>query len=325
MKHPILVTGGAGYIGSHTVKELVKQKFDVVVYDNMSSGHKWAVDRKAKLVVGDILDTKKLEDTFKKYMPRAVIHFAGLIEVGESVNNPQKYYINNVVGTLSLLEAMINTKIKTIVFSSSAAVYGNPEKTPIKEDDKKEPTNPYGHTKKIIEDILYDYSAAYGVNSVSLRYFNAAGADKEGKIGESHNPETHLIPRVLNSLINEKEIGVFGNTYKTCDGSCLRDYVHVEDLAQAHILALKFLKKYKGKFAFNLGSGAGFTVKQVIKSAEKVTNKTSKVSIKPKREGDPASLLADIAKAKKLLKWSPKVSEVDYILETAWYWEHNKK
>ncbi|NTU69703.1 UDP-glucose 4-epimerase GalE [bacterium] len=321
----ILVAGGAGYIGSHTVKELIKQKYSVIIYDNLSSGHKWAVDKKAKLVVGDLLDTKKLEDTLKKFKPQAVIHFAGVIEVGESVENPHKYYINNVVGTLSLLEAMINAKVHNIVFSSSAAVYGNPVTTPIKESDLKEPTNPYGHTKKIIEDILYDYSVAYGINSVSLRYFNAAGADKTGDIGESHNPETHLIPRVLNSLIEEEEIGIFGCSYKTSDGTCLRDYIHVDDLAQAHILAIKYLKSNKGKFAFNLGSGAGFTVKEVIKSAENVTNKKAKISVKPRRQGDPTTLLADITKAKKELRWSPKYSDIDYILETAWHWEQNKK
>jgi UDP-glucose 4-epimerase len=324
MKKPILVTGGAGYIGSHTVKELIKQKFEVVVYDNLSSGHKWAVDKKAKLVVGDLLDTKKLENTFKKYKPQAVIHFAGLIEVGESVENPQKYYINNIVGTLSLLDAMIKTKIKNIVFSSSAAVYGNPVTIPIKENDIKEPTNPYGHTKKIIEDILNDYSVAYGISSVSLRYFNASGADKEGKLGESHSPETHLIPRILDSLIKEREIGIFGNTYKTKDGTCIRDYIHVEDLALAHILAINFLKENKGKFAFNLGSGKGFSVKEIIKSAENVTDRKAKIAVKPKRKGDPAVLLADISLAKKKLRWSPRYSEIDYILETAWDWEQKK-
>ena len=322
---PILVTGGAGYIGSHTVKELVRTKHKVVVYDNLTKGHKWAVDKKADLVVGDLLDNQKLEKVFLKYKPEAVIHFAGLIEVGESVLDPQKYYINNIVGTLSLLEAMVKTKVKKIVFSSSAAVYGNPQKTPIKEEDLKIPTNPYGNTKKIIEDILKDYGRAYDVSSVSLRYFNAAGADKDGQLGEVHDPETHLIPKILDSLIKSKEIGIFGSNYKTPDGTCVRDYIHVEDLAQAHILAIKYLKNKKGKFEFNLGSGKGFSVKEIIKNSERVTGIKAKISVKPKREGDPATLLADISKAKRQLKWGPKYSDLDYIIETAWNWEQHKK
>ncbi len=322
---PILVTGGAGYIGSHTVKELVRTKHKVVVYDNLSKGHKWAVDKKADLVVGDLLENQKLEKVFLKYKPEAVIHFAGLIEVGESVQDPQKYYLNNVVGTLSLLEAMVKTKIKKMVFSSSAAVYGSPLKTPIKENDLKIPTNPYGNTKKIIEDILKDYEQAYGISNVSLRYFNASGADKEGRLGEVHDPETHLIPRILDSLIKSKEIGIFGVNYKTPDGTCVRDYIHVEDLAQAHILAINYLKDKKGKFEFNLGSGKGFSVKEIIENAERVTGIKAKVSVKPKREGDPAILLADISKAKRQLKWSPKYSDLDYIIETAWNWEQSKK
>ncbi|MDI6602223.1 MAG: UDP-glucose 4-epimerase GalE [Thermoanaerobacteraceae bacterium] len=316
----ILVTGGAGYIGSHTVRRLIKKGYDVVVYDNLTKGHEWAV-KDSKLVVGDISDHDRVCNVIKKYGVDSVIHFAAYSLVGESMEDPQMYYINNVGGTMSLLKAMMDCGVKKIVFSSTAAVYGEPEEVPIKEESRLNPTNVYGRTKLIIENILKDYDMAYGLKYVSLRYFNAAGADDAGDIGEDHYPETHLIPLVLKTAKGErKDIKIYGTDYSTPDGTCIRDYIHVNDLADAHILALEYLRENRSN-VFNLGNGSGFSVKEVIDTAEKVTSRNIKRIETERRPGDPVVLIADSEKIKKVLGWKPQYTELDKIIETAWRWE----
>lgn len=316
----ILVTGGAGYIGSHTVRRLIKKGYDVVVYDNLTKGHEWAV-KDSKLVVGDISDHDRVCNVIKEYGVDSVIHFAAYSLVGESMEDPQMYYINNVGGTMSLLKAMMDCGVKKIVFSSTAAVYGEPEEVPIKEESRLNPTNVYGRTKLIIENILKDYDMAYGLKYVSLRYFNAAGADDAGDIGEDHYPETHLIPLVLKTAKGErKDIKIYGTDYSTPDGTCIRDYIHVNDLADAHILALEYLRENRSN-VFNLGNGSGFSVKEVIDTAEKVTSRNIKRIETERRPGDPAVLIADSEKIKKVLGWKPQYTELDKIIETAWRWE----
>lgn len=320
----ILVTGGAGYIGSHTVSALVKSGHKVVVYDNLSNGHKKAVDPKAILVVGDLADSKLLNSVFKKYNIDAVIHFAGFIQVGESVTNPAKYFYNNFCFGINLLETMVKNKVKYIVFSSSAAVYGNPTKVPIQEDDLKEPINTYGLTKLMFERALFSYDRAYGLKYCALRYFNAAGASSEGLIGEDHSPETHIIPLILEVALGRKSsFEVFGNDYPTKDGTCIRDYIHVEDLAFAHIAALNKLVKKQISSIYNLGLGKGFSNIEVIRAVEKVTKQKIKIIIKPKREGDPTSLVADPNLAKRELNWKPKYQNIEEIIATAWQWQKN--
>lgn len=319
----ILVTGGAGYIGSHTVRRLRKKGYDVVVYDNLSKGHRWAV-KDAELVVGDILDYARVCEVIKKYGIDSVIHFAAYSLVGESMQDPQMYYVNNVSGTISLLRAMINCGVKKIVFSSTAAVYGEPEEVPIKEDSRLNPTNVYGRTKLMIESILRDYDMAYGLKYVALRYFNAAGADDKGDIGEDHTPETHLIPLVLKAAKGEREdIKIFGTDYNTPDGTCVRDYIHVNDLADAHVLALESLKEGRSN-VYNLGNGNGFSVKQVIEVAEKVTGKSINKVESDRRPGDPAVLIASSEKIRKELGWRPVYTDLEKIIQTAWDWELNK-
>ncbi|SHF45380.1 UDP-glucose 4-epimerase [Caldanaerobius fijiensis DSM 17918] len=319
----ILVTGGAGYIGSHTVRRLRKKGYDVVVYDNLSKGHRWAV-KDAELVVGDILDYARVCEVIKKYGIDSVIHFAAHSLVGESMQDPQMYYVNNVSGTISLLRAMINCGIKKIVFSSTAAVYGEPEEVPIKEDSRLNPTNVYGRTKLMIENILRDYDMAYGLKYVALRYFNAAGADDKGDIGEDHTPETHLIPLVLKAAKGEREdIKIFGTDYNTPDGTCIRDYIHVNDLADAHVLALESLREGRSN-VYNLGNGSGFSVKQVIEVAEKVTGKSIKKVESDRRPGDPAVLIASSEKIRRELGWKPVYTDLEKIIQTAWNWELNK-
>lgn len=319
----ILVTGGAGYIGSHTVRRLRGKGYDVVVYDNLSKGHRWAV-KDAELVVGDILDYAKVCEVIKKYGIDSVIHFAAFSLVGESMQDPQMYYVNNVSGTISLLRAMINCGVKKIVFSSTAAVYGEPKEVPIEEDSPLNPTNVYGRTKLMIESILKDYEMAYGLKCVILRYFNAAGADDKGDIGEDHSPETHLIPLVLKAAKGEREnIRVFGSNYNTPDGTCIRDYIHVNDLADAHILALESLREGRSNI-YNLGNGNGFSVKEVIKAAEKVTGKSIKQVDDDRRAGDPAVLIASSEKIKRELGWSPVYTDLEAIIQTAWDWEIKK-
>ena len=314
----IMVSGGAGYIGSHMVLELVRKGYEVIVVDNLEKGHKEAV-KEAKLYAGDLRDDTFLNQVFEENKIEAVVHFAAYSLVGESMEEPAKYYENNLVATMKLLNAMRKHDCNKIVFSSTAAVFGEPENIPILESDKKEPTNTYGETKLAMEKMLKWYDKAYGIKSVALRYFNAAGADRTGEIGEDHEPETHLIPIILQVALGKREkIYVFGEDYPTEDGTCLRDYIHVTDLAQAHILALQYLEKGKESNQFNLGNGKGYSVKQVIDMVEKVTGKEIKREIAQRRAGDPAVLVASAEKAKKELGWKPEYDSLETIIETAW-------
>lgn len=320
----ILVVGGAGYIGSHTVTELINYNYPVIVIDNLIYGHKEAVHSNAKFIQADLLNINELKQLFSQYSFNAVIHFAAYAYVGESVQYPQKYYQNNVVGTLNLLETMLEYNVKKIVFSSSCATYGNPQYTPIDENHPQFPINPYGKTKLIIEQTFQDYEQAYGLKHISLRYFNAAGASASVEIGESHTPETHLIPLVLKAIYDETFIlKIFGNDYDTFDGTCIRDYVHVEDLAAAHRLALERLDAFSG--CINLGTGRGNSIMEIINSAEKITGKKCKYEFTNRREGDPAVLFANNQRAKEILNWYPQCTNIDDIIQTAWNWELNKK
>lgn len=322
----ILVTGGAGYIGSHCTMALLERGADVVVYDNLSTGHLETIETLKKygnlsFVQGDLLHESYLNNLFKTYNIDAVVHFAAFSQVQESVKNPAKYYRNNVVGTLNLLDAMVENDVKKIVFSSTAATYGEPQYTPIDENHPQEPINPYGQTKLMIEKIMDDYDKAYGLKSVRLRYFNVAGADSKNRIGEWHEPETHLIPNILKSTFNKgKAFEMYGNDYDTKDGTCVRDYINVEDLAQAHLLALDYLNNGGKTNFFNLGTKEGNTVKEVFNLSKKITNKSIEVKSMPRREGDPASLVADNTKARKILNWqSDKTLEES--IKTAYEWE----
>jgi len=320
----ILVTGGAGYIGSHTVKQLLKHGYKIVVFDNLSEGHREAVLTE-RFVHADLLDPSAIKKTFDEYNIDAVMHFAALARVGESVEHPQKYYQNNVIGTLNLLQAMREHRVEQIIFSSSAAVYGSPEITPIPESHPKRPENPYGRTKWIMEQSLEDYCYAYGMRYIALRYFNAAGCDPEGQLGEDHNPETHLIPIVLDVALGRRDhITIFGTDYETPDGTCIRDYIHVNDLADAHILALEALDKGHQSTAYNLGIGSGYSVRQVIDVCHRVTGKAIKTIEGKRRAGDPAVLVADPSKAKRELAWEPKFTQLDEIVDTAWKWRKEK-
>lgn len=320
----ILVTGGAGYIGSHTVYKLIEQGNDVVVIDSLQTGYKQAIHPQARFYQGDIRDEKFLNDVFSKEEIEAVIHFAANSLVGESMTNPLKYYDNNVYGTKVLLQAMIDNGIKNIVFSSTAATYGEPEKLPILESDKTEPTNTYGETKLAMEKMFKWTSKAHDLRYVSLRYFNACGAHESGKIGEAHIPETHLIPLIL-QVPNKKRdhINIFGNDYNTKDGTCVRDYIHVVDLAQAHILAVKYLLEGNKSDIFNLGNGIGFTVNEVIEVARKVTGHEIPAVISERRAGDPAQLVASSEKAKTVLGWNPTHNTLEEIISSAWNWHKN--
>ena len=319
----ILVTGGAGYIGSHTVAELLDLKEDVVVLDNLQKGHKEAI-LGGRFYQGDLRDDAFLDKVFKENAIEAVIHFAADSQVGESVVEPLKYYNNNVVSTLKLLTKMKECGVNKIVFSSTAATYGEPENIPILETDKNDPTNPYGETKLAVEKALKWAGKAYGIKSVALRYFNAAGAHRSGKIGEDHNPESHLIPIILQAALGTRDsIHIYGDDYATPDGSCVRDYIHVTDLAQAHILALKKLRSGGDSGVYNLGSGSGFSVKEVIEVARQVTGADIKAVIADRRPGDPATLIASSAKAKKELGWQPEYADLKTIVESAWIWHKN--
>jgi len=316
----ILVTGGAGYIGSHTVKLLLESGYDVVTYDSMELGHPAAVVGGA-IVRGDLMDRERLAHTFDEFPIDAVIHFAAYASVGDSVADPAKYFTNNLCGGLNLLQAMLDHDVKRIIFSSSAATYGEPIHVPIEETHPQNPTNPYGESKLIFEKILKWYDAAYGLRSVSLRYFNAAGADPDGQIGEDHDPEQHLIPVVLQTALGLREsVKVFGTDWDTPDGTCIRDYIHVTDLADAHILALKALENGARTTAYNLGNGDGYSVKQVIKSAEQVVGAGIPYEAAPRRPGDPARLVASSEKLKKELGWRPRFPQLARIVETAWRW-----
>lgn len=322
----VLVCGGAGYIGSHTVYELIERGHSVVVVDSLIKGHKAAVHNDAKFYLGDIRDEEFMDRVFKENNIDAVIDFAAFSLVGESVNEPFKYYENNVYGTLKLLEAMERAGVKKIVFSSTAATYGEPENDIIVESDKTIPTNPYGETKLTVEKMLKWADNAYGIKFVALRYFNAAGAHISGKIGEDHSPETHLIPIILQTALGQREkMFIFGDDYDTPDGTCVRDYIHVTDLADAHIKALEKLFKTNESGIYNLGNGKGFSVKEVIEKAKKVTGKDFKVEIEARRNGDPSTLIASSEKAIKELGWKPKFNTLDKIIETAWNWHKDHK
>ena len=316
----ILVTGGAGYIGSQTVKELAEAGFTPIVYDNLSTGHGEAI-KGAELVVGDLSDIKNIDKTIKKYQPGAVIHFAASIEVEDSVKNPEKYFQNNVVNGLNLLKAMRENNIDKLIFSSSAAVYGQPKKSPISEDALKNPLNPYGLTKLMFENILSSYNIAYGLKSISLRYFNAAGADPSGETGQDSKKPTHLITRVILTAFEKYPyLEIFGDDYETKDGTCVRDYIHIKDLATAHVLALKALDGDKFSPVYNLGTGHGYSVQEVVEMAKKITGIDFKVKMSPRREGDPAELIADSSLATKELSFEPKYSDLETIIKTAWKW-----
>jgi len=320
----ILVTGGAGYIGSHTIKQLLKRGYDVVAYDNLSEGHRELV-LCDELVEADLADLDMLRRTFKRYPIEAVMHFAAKTKVGESVEEPQRYYQNNVVGGLNLLRAMLEHDVGTLIFSSSAAVYGDPLEIPIKEDHPQQPKNPYGQTKWIFERILEDYACAYGIRYIALRYFNAAGSDPDLEIGEWHNPETHLIPIVLEAALRKRgHVEIFGTDYETEDGTCIRDYIHVNDLAAAHILALESLKDGNPTTAYNLGIGKGYSVREVIETCRRVTGREIEVVEGERRPGDPPMLVADPSRAQRELGWEPKFKRLEEIVETAWEWQRRR-
>ena len=317
----VLVVGGAGYIGSHMVKMLVDAGHDVITFDNLSSGFRDAV-LGGEFVEGDLADLPALNAVFDQYRPEAVMHFASYIQVGESVQHPDKYYLNNFTNTLNLLNVMVKHQVKHFIFSSTAAVFGEPDYVPIDEKHVKNPLNPYGRSKWMVEQVLSDYERAYGIKSVCLRYFNAAGADPSGLLGERHEPETHLIPLILQALSGRRtHISVFGRDYETPDGTCIRDYIHIVDLCSAHLLALQKLISDGESMRFNLGNGAGFSVQEVISAAERVTGKKIKVVEGPRREGDPARLVADATLAKKMLDWKPVYADLDTIIAHAWQWE----
>jgi len=316
----ILVTGGAGYIGSHTAAELLAANEDVIILDNLEKGHRGAV-KGGKFCKGDLRDAEFLDGVFKENRIDEVIHFAAYSLVGESVTEPLKYYNNNMVSTLRLLDKMKEYGVKRLVFSSTAATYGEPENIPVLETDRTFPTNPYGETKLSVEKALKWADNAYGIKYVSLRYFNAAGAHISGTVGEDHKPESHLIPIVLQAALGKRDaIQIFGDDYDTPDGSCIRDYIHVTDLAAAHILALKSLRNGGDSRIYNLGNGKGFSVREVVSLARKVTGVDIKEVIAPRRAGDPAILVASSDRIKTELKWEPKYDELSTIIETAWKW-----
>jgi len=320
----VLVLGGAGYIGSHTVYELINRGEDVVIVDNLETGYIEAVHPKARFYQGDIRNRAFIDSVFDKEKIDAVIHFAANSLVGESMTNPLKYYDNNLCGTKVLLESMVAHGIDKIVFSSTAATYGEPERIPILETDRTEPTNTYGETKLSMEKMFKWTGKAHGLRFVSLRYFNACGAHESGKIGEAHNPESHLIPLILQVPNGQREaISIFGEDYDTKDGTCVRDYIHVTDLAAAHILAVKYLMEGKDSDIFNLGNGIGFTVKEVIDVARKVTQSEILAVVIPRREGDPAKLIASSEKARKVLGWNPQHGDLVGIIESAWKWHQS--
>lgn len=321
----LLIPGGAGYIGSHMVRYAQEHGHEVVVLDDFSTGHEWAV-KDCEILRVNLLDQDKLSQLLKGRYFDGVIHFAAKSLVGESVKKPDLYYRNNVVGTLNLVNEMLNNDVNNLVFSSTAAIFGNPVTNKIAEDHPKNPINPYGQSKLMVENMLQDISSANDFNATCLRYFNAAGAHESGAIGEAHDPETHLIPNVLKAaLSNESNLKVFGDDYPTPDGTCVRDYVHVTDLAQAHLLGLEYMQNNNGFFAFNLGNGDGFSVLEVIKGCEKIADTKIQFQIDGRREGDPASLVADSRKAEELLGWTGQFVCLDKIVSTALEWHKTFK
>lgn len=320
----VLVTGGAGYIGSHAVKTLRKAGHQVVVYDSLLAGHRPAAEAalggSGELIEGDIRDTPRLTDTMKSRGVGAVMHFAASLSVGASVKDPVGYYANNVTGALSVLQSMVSAGVTSLVFSSTAAVFGNPERTPIAEDHPTRPINTYGETKLAVERALPHFERAYGLRSIALRYFNAAGADPGGELGEDHDPEEHVIPRALDAALGRGSFQVFGDDYETPDGTCLRDYVHVTDLAEAHVLALKALISGGQSSIYNLGNGRPTSVRQVLDAVKRLTGKAVPYTQGPRRPGDPAILYASSERIKKELGWQPRYEDIDTIVETAWRW-----
>jgi UDP-glucose 4-epimerase len=317
----ILVVGGAGYIGSHMVKQLCRAGCDATVFDNLSTGYRDAVVG-GHFILGDLADQNQLDDLFKTHHFDGVMHFASYIQVGESMRDPSKYYRNNLTNTQNLLDAMVKHQVRHFIFSSTAAIFGEPQQTPIPETHSKQPINPYGRSKWMVEQMLMDYDGAYGLKSTCLRYFNAAGADPEGEIGERHDPETHLIPLILQAVSGRRSaITVFGTDYDTPDGTCIRDYIHVNDLCDVHSLALQRLWDTEQSTVYNLGNGSGFSVRQVIDTAAHVTGQQVPVEYGDRRVGDPARLVADATQAQHALKWRPSYGELATIIEHAWRWE----
>jgi UDP-glucose-4-epimerase GalE len=316
----VLVTGGAGYIGSHAVKALAARGETVIVYDNFSQGHREAAARATVVVDADIHDTARLIATIEAHGVDSVMHFAAWLSVGDSVKDPAGYYHNNVVGALSVLEAVVATGVRHLVFSSTCAIFGLPETTPIHEDLPKRPINAYGETKLAIEHALPHYEQAYGLRAIALRYFNAAGADPDGELGEDHDPEIHVIPRAIDAAAGRGTFHVFGDDYPTPDGTCLRDYVHVSDLASAHVLAVEALRAGARSTAYNLGNGRPTSVRDVLASVERVTGRRVPFQLAPRRPGDPAVLFASSDRIKRELGWRPAFEELDVIVETAWRW-----
>jgi UDP-glucose-4-epimerase GalE len=320
----VLVAGGAGYIGSHTVKALLESGFEAGIFDNFSTGYRELVPRGAVLE-GDLLHLPEIQAAMRKFPCDAVMHFASLIQVGESFRDPQKYYTSNLVSSLNLLEAALEAGVKTIIFSSSAAVYGSPDTVPISEHHPLRPANPYGQTKYFVETILQDYARAYGIRFISLRYFNAAGADPEGELGEMHEPETHLIPNILRSLLDpSRELEVYGTDFATPDGTAVRDYIHVSDLANAHILALKRLQQGGEGGFVNLGANQGYSVREVIHKVQEITGMPVKYREAPRRKGDVPVLLASRERAEEWLGWKLRFSDLDTIVGTAWEWHRRR-
>jgi len=320
MANTILVTGGAGYVGAHACKALDSAGYQPVVLDNLVYGHEQAV-RWGAFERGDIADRTRLDEVFERHKPMAVMHFAAFAYVGESVTEPGKYYRNNVAGTLSLLEAMRDHGVSQLVFSSTCATYGVPDKVPIPESAPQRPINPYGTSKLMVETMLRDFDAAHSIRSIALRYFNAAGADPDGDIGELHDPETHLIPLALDAVIGRgPPLTLFGDDYDTTDGTCIRDYVHVSDLADAHVLALQVLDQGGASDAYNLGTGNGVSVREVLAAVERVTGKPVPHSVGARRPGDPAELVSEARRAASELGWRPRLSDLDTIVSTAWAW-----
>ena len=321
-----IVLGGAGYIGSHAVNKLIENNYDVIVVDNLQSGHEEAINSKAKFYKGDIRDKNFLSNVFKKENIDGVFHFAANSIVGESMKEPLMYFNNNVYGMQILLEVMNEHNVNKIVFSSTAATYGEPKQVPITEDMETYPTNTYGETKLVMEKMMKWCDKAYGMKYVALRYFNVAGAEDDGSIGEDHNPETHLIPIVLQTALGKRDhITIFGDDYDTEDGTCVRDYVHVVDLVEAHILAMKYLTHGGESNTFNLGSSQGFSVKEIVETARKVTDKDIKAIIGERRAGDPSKLIASSDKARKMLGWNPSRTNIENIIKDAWLWHDTHK
>ncbi|MBU2733434.1 UDP-glucose 4-epimerase GalE [Acidithiobacillus ferridurans] len=324
MKSSILVVGGAGYIGSHMAKMLAQSSHEVIVMDNLSTGFRDAA-RYGRLIEGDLADQALLDRIFAEDDIAAVLHFAALSQVGESMREPARYYRNNVANTQNLLDAMLRHHVRRFIFSSTAAIFGEPESILIDEQHPQRPINPYGRSKRMVEEMLADYDSAYGLRSVSLRYFNAAGADPEGDLGERHDPESHLIPLVLQAASGRRNhIAIYGDDYATPDGTCIRDYVHVWDLCSAHLLALEHLLADGDSNAFNLGNGTGFSVQEVIDTARRVTGQPIPAQTQERRPGDPAVLVADSQKARRGLGWEPRFGDLETIVEHAWGWEKKK-